>query len=111
MTDISGVTLGKKEDGEKEKSPAPTSKEGEKALTGQSNITNTSNKKAKEMCIEMNKNNATANLPPYDDDSRSDKSVIMKKMTRLHSHVAQQSTPSTVNPKRKTASRQSCMIL
>eukprot|EP00957_Ditylum_brightwellii_P064227 4873954-Ditylum_brightwellii.AAC.1 len=74
MTDISGVTLGKKEDEEKETSSGPTTKEGEKALTGQSNFTNTSNKKAKEMCREMNKSKATANLPPHDDDSGTDES-------------------------------------
>eukprot|EP00957_Ditylum_brightwellii_P111858 8531475-Ditylum_brightwellii.AAC.1 len=63
MTDISGVTLGKKEDEVKESSLLPTTKEGEKALTGQNNVTNTSNKKAKEKHREMNKNKATANLP------------------------------------------------
>eukprot|EP00957_Ditylum_brightwellii_P054252 4108627-Ditylum_brightwellii.AAC.1 len=73
MTDISSVTLGKKEDKEKETFPVPTTKEGEKALTGQSNVTNTSDKKVKEMRREMNKNKATANLPPYDDDSRTNK--------------------------------------
>eukprot|EP00957_Ditylum_brightwellii_P093593 7127125-Ditylum_brightwellii.AAC.1 len=68
MSDISGVILGKKEDGVTESSPLPTFKEGEKALTGQNYVTNSSNKKAK----KSNKNKATANLPPYDDDSRTD---------------------------------------
>eukprot|EP00957_Ditylum_brightwellii_P211048 15365705-Ditylum_brightwellii.AAC.1 len=82
MTDISDISLGKKEDKGKETSPGPRNKEGEKALSKYINITNTSNKKMKEKCREMNKNKATANLPPYDDDSGTDKSRDKEKDDR-----------------------------
>eukprot|EP00957_Ditylum_brightwellii_P030840 2336912-Ditylum_brightwellii.AAC.1 len=74
MTDISGISIGGKEDEVRETSPGPTTKEGEKALIDQSNGTNTSNKKVKEKQREMNKNKAPTNLSPYDDGSGTDES-------------------------------------
>eukprot|EP00957_Ditylum_brightwellii_P133526 10180002-Ditylum_brightwellii.AAC.1 len=98
MTDISGVTLEKKEDEVKDSSLLPTTKEGEKALTGQNNVTNSSNKKAK-------RQTRTRQLPTclcMTMTAEQMRAVMMKKMTMLNSLVAQQLTPSKDNPKRKT---------